>query len=75
MRTGPDQGQIGPLLACKFFWRERFARNLLSSPIPVLSDRISVLLIAKLLSSLFEKLADVLNLRPSEWILRRGSVW
>ena len=70
MRTGPDQGQIGPLLRCGFFCRERFARIFLSCPTPVLSGRIFLQPITKLPSFLFKYFAVVLNFLPNEWILR-----
>ena len=61
MRTGPDQGQIGPLLRRGFFCRERFARIFLSCPTPVLSGRISLQPITKLPSFLLKYFAVVLN--------------
>ena len=71
MRTGPDQGQIGPLSsAVDFFCRERFARIFLSCPTPVLSGRISLQPITKLPSFLLKYFAVVLNYLPNEWILR-----
>ena len=70
MRTGPDQGQIGPLLRRGFFCRERFARIFLSCPTPVLSGRISLQPITKLPSFLLKYFAVVLNYLPNEWILR-----
>ena len=70
MRTGPDQGQIGPLLRRGFFCREWFARIFLSCPTPVLSGRISLQPITKLPSSLLKYFAVVLNYLPNEWILR-----
>ena len=70
MRTGPDQGQIGPLLRRGFFCRERFARIFLSCPTPVLSGRISLQPITKLPSFLLKYFAVVLNYLPNERILR-----
>ena len=70
MRTGPDQGQIGPLLRRGFFCRERFARIFLSCPTPFLSGRISLQPITKLPSFLLKYFAVVLNCLPNEWILR-----
>ena len=72
MRTGPDQGQIGPLLRPWIFWREQFARIFFSCPrpTPVLSGRISLQPITKLPSFLLKHFAVVLNYPPNEWILR-----
>ena len=70
MRTGPVQGQIGPLLRRGFFVGNGSRGLFLSCPTPVLSGRISLQPITKLPSFLLKYFAVVLNYLPNEWILR-----
>ena len=69
MRTGLDQGQIGPLRPW-IFLPGTVRVDFLSCPTPVLSGRISLQPIAKLPSFLLKHFAVVLNYLPNDWILR-----
>ena len=70
MRTGPDQGQIGPLLRRGFFLPGTVRADFLSCLTPLLSGRISLQPIGKLPSFLLKHFAVVLNYLPNDWILR-----